>query len=138
MLWTKRLEARRWRPSPQLSFVLLALASACHKTRTFSLPNRPTSASLAFVVLYDGNALKDIGPVVPYQRIYAGSYSLENDGTGLDARLFFVDDADLQKRALEACLELPERIRQIACANRVGDCPADPASCLGVTARGSG
>lgn len=120
---------------------LLALTAAlgsCHKTRTFSLPDRPAKASVAFVVLYDGERPHEVGPVVPYTRLYTGAYSVESGETGLDARLFFIEEERLAAEALERCEDVQDPVRRIACRDRVSDCMRDAPSCLLPKIRGEG
>jgi hypothetical protein len=125
----------------RLSFavwVIAAITGSCHKTRTFSLPDRPAKASVAFVVLYDGERPHEVGPVVPYTRLYTGAYSVESGETGLDARLFFVEEAALAEEALARCADVADPVRRIACRDRVADCTRDAPSCLLPKIRGEG
>lgn len=111
---------------------------SCHKTKTFTLPDRPAKASVAFVALFEGERAREVGPVVPYRRVYSGDYAVESGKTGLDARLFFVEEAALQAEARARCNDLTGAVEKVACRDRVSDCERDASSCLWVQLRGQG
>ncbi|MCK6550341.1 hypothetical protein L6R52_31180 [Myxococcota bacterium] len=114
------------------SLVAMTVISACSRSQTFKLPETP-SAELAFAVLYGaGDRAVEAGPVVRRQTLYAGRYTIASSSPDLVPRLFFVELDALEAAARDACAELPTKAQQLACADLVGTCAADPVACLSV------
>jgi hypothetical protein len=114
------------------SLVAMTVTSACSRAQVFPLPETPT-AELAFAVLYGaGGRAIEAGPVVRRQSLYAGRYTIASPSSDLVPRVFFVELADLETSALDACAALPTKAQQLACRDLVGTCAGDPVACLHV------
>lgn len=108
---------------------LLAVA-ACGGDKRFNLPEqRPTG--YAFIVLHDGKAAVDVGPIVAADVLYEGNYRLANGDGSLSPYLFVAEPASIKAVARNVCDTQPTAVRRLTC-NRVVDACSDPGSCLRV------
>lgn len=108
------------------SFALVNLA--CDKVSSVQLPDPAPDADLAFGALYDGERPETVGPIARRQAVYSGRYSLSAGG-GLEARLYFLDSAEVAEAAQARCAELERGADRRLCEETVGACADDPVSC---------
>src|SRR5687768_1701768 len=100
--------------------MLVPLLAACSRSRSFKLPDMP-DGDLAFGVLYRGEQVAAVGPVVLRAALNAG-YAIENDSSDLLARLFLIKDSELIAAAEMSCAMLESPVERVACAQVVESC----------------
>jgi hypothetical protein len=103
----------------------LASSLACKGAHDVPLPSVPPTG-LAFAVLYDGDTVSVIGPVVDISEFYAEHYLLTGPSGGLQPRLFVVDPAEVTRIALAACDQEAMPIRRLSCKDAVNNCAQNP------------